>query len=288
MTSLGAAGDAAQAPCAPRPLPTALLSGRTFIVTRPDEQAAPLVQAIERAGARAIRLPTIVIGPVEDSPELDDALRRLADYDLVVFVSANAALQADARARAVTGKGLARVRCAAAPGAGTAASLAALGVERVLVPSARFDSEGLIAEIAQAGIRLSRALILRGSDDTATQAGTGRELLSCWLEARGAKLEVLACYRRRRADISAARRAEILEGRVPDAIVVTSSEGGENLMVMLGQEGGAWIADIPVFVPHLRIAERMAALGASKVHVTGPGDAGLMAGMQAYYADGSS
>jgi uroporphyrinogen-III synthase len=156
------------------------------------------------------------------------------------------------------------------------------------VPADRFDSEGLIEVMDRAGIMPTRALILRGSDDAATHAGNGRELLSSWLEARGAELDVVACYRRRRAGLNPTRLAELLDGRVPDAILVTSSEGGENLMAMLGQAGAAWIAGIPVFVPHYRIAERMAALGACLVHVTGPGDAGLMTGLHSFFGSGKA
>ena len=54
------------------------LAGRTIIVTRPVEQAEPLVRALERRGARVLIAPTIRIVPAR-SAALTAALKELAD-----------------------------------------------------------------------------------------------------------------------------------------------------------------------------------------------------------------
>jgi uroporphyrinogen-III synthase len=53
------------------------LAGRTIVVTRPAEQAEPLVQALERLGARVLVAPTIRIVPAR-SAALTSALKELA------------------------------------------------------------------------------------------------------------------------------------------------------------------------------------------------------------------
>ena len=55
-----------------------ILAGRTIIVTRPVEQAEPLVRALERRGARVLIAPTIRIVPAR-SAALTAALKELAD-----------------------------------------------------------------------------------------------------------------------------------------------------------------------------------------------------------------
>jgi uroporphyrinogen-III synthase len=54
------------------------LAGRTIIVTRPAEQAAPLVRELERRGARVLVAPTIRIVPAR-SAALTTALEELSD-----------------------------------------------------------------------------------------------------------------------------------------------------------------------------------------------------------------
>lgn len=53
------------------------LAGRTIVVTRPAEQAAPLVQELERRGARVLVAPTIRLAPAR-SAALTAALKELA------------------------------------------------------------------------------------------------------------------------------------------------------------------------------------------------------------------
>lgn len=258
--------------------PARPLAGRTIMVTRPAAQAGFLLDAIGTGGGVALTLPTIDIAALGDAEagQLDAALRALDEFDLLVFVSANAALQAAERARHL-GVDLATARCAAAPGPATAACLREIGVRHVVCPTGRFDSEGLLAALDEERLMPRRVLVLRGTDDgRPPAAGDGREWLGDRLRERGATVTVRACYRRMRAVWPAGRRAALLSGPVPDAVVVTSSEGGAALFELLGDGGRTWLRGCPIFVPHERIAARMAALGCDTVLPTAGGDAGVL------------
>ena len=64
------------------------LAGRTIVVTRPAEQARPLVRALERRGARVLIAPTIRIAPAR-SAALTTALKELAagTFDWITLTS---------------------------------------------------------------------------------------------------------------------------------------------------------------------------------------------------------
>jgi uroporphyrinogen-III synthase len=189
-------------------------------------------------------------------------------YDFAVFVSANAVeygVPAPERWPATLH--------ALAPGPGTAAALAATGIRDVTIPATTFDSEGLLALPAFAQPAGKRVVIFRGEG--------GRELLADTLHERGARVDRVACYRRAAPASGAHGLVEALrEGRV-HAFTVTSSEGLDNLWQVLGDEGRRLLARLPCFVPHPRIAARGRALGLT-MHETGPGDAGLIAGLLAW------
>lgn len=65
------------------------LRGRRIVVTRAEHQASELVDALESAGAVALRCPTIAIGPPDSWADLDTALADLDGYRWVAFTSSN-------------------------------------------------------------------------------------------------------------------------------------------------------------------------------------------------------
>ena len=137
-----------------------------------------------------------------------------------------------------------------------------LGVVDVLVPALRYDSEGLL-ELLQ-HVAGWRVMIFRGDG--------GRELLGDTLKARGATVEYATCYRRSKPDFDV---GELLSAH-PDAITVTSSEALEYLW----QIAQTQLFEVPLFVPHARIAELARKQGWLQVYLTGAGDKGLLSGLQ--------
>ena len=103
------------------------------IVTRPQAQAEPLLNALRAEGFEAIACPVIAIATIDDGPI--DA----TGYDWVIVTSANGAAELGARRTGV----LPRV---AAVGELTAAALEAHGIVVEFVPSLA-SQEGLLAEL---------------------------------------------------------------------------------------------------------------------------------------------
>ena len=251
------------------------LEGRRVVVTRPAAQAAALADLIRADGGVPVLFPTIDIVALDDCAELDAALDGLRGVDLAVFVSANAVQHALARLAARGLSWPAHLR-AAATGPATAAQLLARGLQNVVHPPQRFDSEGLLAELDRQGVAPKRVLIVRGSG--------GREWLLDALTARGVAVQAVASYARVRGSADSALLRRLAAEHALDAIIVTSSEGGDNLMAMLGADALAIVNQAPLFVPHPRIAARMRALDCTRVIETAGGDAGLMAGLCVHFA----
>jgi uroporphyrinogen III methyltransferase / synthase len=101
------------------------------IVTRPREQAGPLVARLEQLGLDVVECPLIEIEPFDDPIEVDG-------YDWVVVTSPNGAGELLRRAAGSLPK-------VAAVGPGTAETLVEHGVEPAFVPSVS-TQEGLLAE----------------------------------------------------------------------------------------------------------------------------------------------
>lgn len=254
----------------------ATLQGRHIVVTRPAGQADKLALAIEARGGIALRFPVLAIFDADDPRPLQDAAQCIEDYDLAVFVSPNAAEKA---LSAITARRpWPEQVVAAAMGESSARTIARFGVARIVTPeSGRFDSEALLErpELSAAAMRGRRVAIFRGD--------AGRELLGETLEARGARVERIPCYRRGRPDLDAAPLRALLARGAVDAVTVTSSEGLRNLLAMIGADGAAALKAAPLFVAHRRIAEEARQLGFADVIVTAPGDAGLLAGLEAHW-----
>jgi uroporphyrinogen-III synthase len=256
--------------------PTPTLAGKRIVVTRPAEQAGKLAGQIEARGGIAVRFPVLAIFDVEDALPLQAAAERMASYDYAVFVSPNAAEKALA---VITARRAWPERVvAAAMGEASARAIAGFGVTRIVTPNnGHFDSEALLQrpEFAESNIGGKRVAIFRGD--------SGREVLGDTLTARGAQVDRIPCYRRGRPGLDAGPLQALLARGEVDAVTVTSSEGLRNLLAMFGASNEAALKATPLFVAHRRIDEEARSLGFVRVTVTGPGDAGLLAGLEAYF-----
>ena len=249
------------------------LLGRRILVTRPAAQAETLAALIEAQGGEPIRFPLLEISPADDLTAFRNELKRLDTYALAIFISPNAV---DFSLPAILAQGpWPGSLPAAAIGPGTVAQLASYGIEQVIAPTQRFDSEALLElpELQAEQLGGKKVLILRGNG--------GRTLLADTLRARGAEVVGVACYQRSSpTDMSLI--LSLLRAQQLDAITLSSSEGLRYLLDRLEADDFTRLRAVPVFVPHSRIAAIANDLGLPNVVLTDPADAGIIAGLCAY------
>lgn len=220
------------------------LDGLGILVTRPAHQAEHLAQLIETAGGRAILFPVLEILDPLDSAPLLHAIDHLDEFDIAIFISANAVERCMNLIR--SRRELPTALKLAAVGQASAKALHRCGRAPDIVPAHRFDSEALLATPALRDVRGRRIVIFRGDG--------GRELLGDELRARGARVQYVECYRRAKphADTSALlhrwARGEI------DIVTVTSVQGLRHLFDLVGDLGRRWLVKTPIVV----VSERMA------------------------------
>ena len=73
---------------------TVILTGLNVLVTRPAHQQQSLVDAIQDSSASTVSLPLLEITPIPKSglaPETIVAIQNLDRFDILIFVSSNAA-----------------------------------------------------------------------------------------------------------------------------------------------------------------------------------------------------
>lgn len=229
------------------------LDGISVLVTRPQEQAESLARTIEESGGVAIRAPMIIIAGLKDGVTAQSIAGAMADFDIAIFVSRNAADfgldMLKAQRQSLTGTAVFAV------GLGTAARLAALGVKGVQAPSSEFSSEGLLRldGLSDHKVKDKRIVIFRGVG--------GREHLAKTLARRGAEVVYLECYERRKPDIALAATLKKCAIKVPDIGLATSMEVLENLVEKIETEGLDRLFDMQMLVVGSRVGQEVESLG---------------------------
>ena len=184
-------------------------------------------------GATVVEAPTIRI------QELDGPVPALAEFDLVIFSSANGV---EALFRRLDGAGLdarafagARV---AAMGPGTARALAGHGLRADIVPE-RFVAEGMVEALD--GVTIDRALVVRAAE--------GRDVLIDALVSRGVETELLAVYETVVDPLDAATLARLDS---VDYVTFTSASSVRNYLDAGGATAGRMVSIGPATSAALR------------------------------------
>lgn len=241
------------------------LEGYAVMVTRPAEQAQALISEIEQRGGQVVFAPMIAIQPLVNDAATA-AIKQLAEYDAVIFISKNAAEQGLKKIKAA--KQVLDRQAIFAVGVGTAGRLRELGVNDVHAPKSEFSSEGLLKMPALSAheIHGKRVLIMRGAG--------GRELLAQALQQRGARVDYCEVYAR---VVPITRLTEVLRASkiaAPDIAIITSPEALTNLAEKIDEEGLNVMYDVPLMVAGERTAQEVERLGFTlePMVVDNPGD----------------
>jgi uroporphyrinogen-III synthase len=242
----------------------------TVLVTRPEREAGPWVQALQAEGVQAEAFALIEIAPLPDAQALQSAWQLVPQCFAVMFVSANAVRFFMAAQPA----GVALHACRAwATGPGTLAALLAAGwpADQIDAPPAdaqQFDSEALWAVVSES-VRAANAqaqatvLIVRGADATGQLAG--RDWLAQQLEDVGLKLAQTVAYVRRAPALSDAQQARAQQATHSGAWwLFSSSEAAVHLQQACPELD---LSTAQALATHPRIAERLRQAGWGRVHL---------------------
>jgi uroporphyrinogen-III synthase len=242
----------------------------TVLVTRPEREAGPWVQALQAEGVQAEAFALIEIAPLPDVQALQSAWQLVPQCFAVMFVSANAVRFFMAAQPA----GVALHACRAwATGPGTQAALLAAGwpADHIDAPPAdaqQFDSEALwavVSESARAAKAQAQAtvLIVRGADATGQLAG--RDWLAQQIEDVGLKLAQTVAYVRRAPALSDAQQARAQQATHSGAWwLFSSSEAAVHLQQACPELD---LSTAQALATHPRIAERLRQAGWGRVHL---------------------
>lgn len=234
------------------------LRGKGVVVTRPRSLAQGLASLIEAAGGRAFLFPAIEIEPLP-------AAVSPGRLDLAVFISPTAVREGLKHLVPLPSRIVALSR-------GTRRELERHGIAGVVAAEEGADSEALLALPGLRQVEGLRIAIFRGEG--------GREVLGEGLRGRGAAVEYVECYRRVRPRSDPAPLAAAWKGGRLHAVTVSSAQGLANLFEMLDAE---LLRQLPLFVPHERVADEARRRGARQARVAGPGDDEMLAALVAYF-----
>ncbi|MCL5669490.1 MAG: uroporphyrinogen-III synthase [Gammaproteobacteria bacterium] len=233
------------------------LQGVGVLVTRPAQQAAELRELIEEQGGKALMFPVLEIVAAAESKELLDLIDRLDEFDIAVFISANAVDKA--LSLILARRALPAHLQLAVVGNSTAKQLQEFGMHADIIPARGFNSEALLALPEMQEVHGKNIVIFRGAG--------GRELLAQSLRERGACVEYAEVYQRARPQVDVSVLLEELRQNKVQVVTATSSEAVHNLLEMAGEEGAVRLRALPLVVLSARIAEEARRLGFKSVTV---------------------
>lgn len=161
------------------------LKKKWIVITRPEHQAQELSKKLLKVGGCPIHFPLIEIKPNIGLAFVNQQLDALPDYDLIIFVSANAVEQS---LNYINPKNLSSAKIASV-GKKTAQTLSEQGVDTDFCPEQIFNSEALFAipELQQFA-KGKKIAIIRGEG--------GREHLRESLLKIGASVDYIDVYKR--------------------------------------------------------------------------------------------
>lgn len=230
---------------------TTSLQDCTIVVTRPEAQAAKLIKKLQNNGANVVHFPVIAISPVKNQRQLLAQAKTLGNYDIAIFISRNAAIFGAALIKQVGD--WPRQTKIAAIGDGTAQQLNEQGLQADVVPGGTANSESLLSSSMMSPVDGKRILIFRGIG--------GREKLANSLRKRGAIVDYLECYERKRPINNPDILTRLWDRHMMHGIILTSNEGLKNLYQMVNIDDIDRLNNTPLYVISSTMVELCGKLG---------------------------
>ena len=199
-------------------------SAPVVVVTRPANQADPLLARLSALSYRGLHLPMLRIEPLADAAALaavKSRINALSDVDFVIFISSNA-VHFCRRLCDELGLKFATRALPIVLGEATAKALRDwLQPEAMLQPPIDAQtSEGVLAMPALRQLLGRRVMIVRGVG--------GREVLAQQFRARGAEVEYCEVYARTQPSYTRDQLIASFEGMDVQAVLFSSSEAMKN------------------------------------------------------------
>jgi len=220
------------------------LNDKWVVITRPAHQTENLQLKLEAVGVHTILFPLIEIAPPDDLALVKKQLDNFQNYDLVIFVSANAVEQTFNYIESAKFE-LVKV---ATTGKKTASALEGAGVKADFFPAQIFNSEALLAipdfkEFCDG----KKIAIVRGEG--------GRDLLRDELLLIASSVDYINTYQRtcpqKNLDLleQHARKGEL------DAVLLTSGTSVTNFFNLVKK--ASWINDITLLLGSSRMQKKI-------------------------------
>lgn len=205
-----------------------------ILVTRPKPQGEELCERLRALGADPIYFPTIEIMPPSDVTVFTEGMKKLDEYDWIIFISPQAVSQ--------SAPFMPVLKCAkvAAVGPGTAKALQKVGFPVNVYPLDEWSGEGLLKLPQFKNLTDQRIALLCGED--------GRSELADTLRVRGAEVKNFIVYKR-----VLPAQTPLVELSKIDVIVCTSGDGLRNLVILCG--ASVLLQQIPLIVVSERIVK---------------------------------
>lgn len=208
------------------------LRGKRILVTRARAQSEDITTQLEALGATVIHCPTIEVVPPRSWARLDDAIRRIHEYDWLVFTSVNGVSFFSRRLNEIRSGGIKALAthtvCAIGPA--TARAIEAAGAVAHVTASDSRGEGALTAIIDHVGgdenVRGLRFLIPR--------ARVAREILPAGLRSLGALVDAVETYQTVMPDVQPKSIIRLFDQGSIDAITFTSSSTVSNFAKLVG------------------------------------------------------
>lgn len=250
------------------------LIGLNVLITRPAQQQAELLAAIESRGGNAVGLPLIEIRELQDDSalsKLKNQIQNLDNYALLIFVSTNAV------------KYGAEWICNYWPQFPVGVTVVAIGPT-----TGQMLSKELLCEVvsSKSGMTSEDLLLLPQLNHVSDQrigifrGRGGRELLADTLQSRGGIVDYLEVYERHSIAYQPSEFVQRISDESVNVLTVSSAESLDILIENCGDNKDQ-VSLIPLISPSERVAERARQAGfGTVVNAQGANEQAVIAALE--------